>query len=340
MLNVDADTDRDYLPPEEILFGASAVMTELRGKLEKVASTSLPVLIQGANGTGKELLARWIHKRSASTRPFLRLGCGPVPGSRLETLLRGYQETPRDSNDEKRAELINGGTLFFDEIQELDRKTQSQLLRYFQDEKSLAMSGQDVRSSVTRLVSSTSSDMEREVAAGRFRSDLFFCFTGVLLKTPRLAERREDIPALAEYFWREFQLRYGKDVPPLPAAVLDQYRTHSWPGNIRELANQVARYVILGTCDAQFVKKAVPSRGGVVGVQTGMSLKRVSKQAVRELERRVILEVLRANQWSRKRTADVLKISYRALIYKIREAGVPSKRSQGRDVADGEPPSS
>jgi DNA-binding NtrC family response regulator len=167
--------------------------------------------------------------------------------------------------------------------------------------------------------------------AGRFRADLFYRINVVRLRLPRLRERREDIPVLAEYFRALYERQFGKESDQLSAEMFDYLQNLSWPGNVRELSNGIARYVLIGP-EAVIPEEQPQKRTSVIfgtSLDGGpASLKSLAKEAIREMERNVILETLRANHWNRRKTAQALKISYRALIYKIRDAGLISGRSR------------
>lgn len=313
--------------PDEVLFGRSPTMAELRGRAGKICSSNIPVLLQGDRGTGKEALARWIHAHSAFTGgEFVKVNCAAIPGTLLESELFGYEKggfTGAQASKPGQVELAQNGTLYLDEISDLDVVLQSKLLDFMQDGSFSRIGGEAERTVDTRIICSTHKDLEQEITAGNFRADLFYRINVFRLRLPRLSERREDIPALAEYFRAHYERQFAKESQPLGSAMLQYLQNLSWPGNIRELSNCIARYVIIGP-EAAIVqelpqKRAAPAHGHS-GETENVSLKHIAKEAVREAERNVLLETLRANRWNRRKTAQALKISYRALIYKIRKA--------------------
>jgi two-component system response regulator AtoC len=182
-----------------------------------------------------------------------------------------------------------------------------------------------------RLICATNKDLEVETNAGRFRQDLFYRIHVFRLRMPALRERRDDIPLLAEYFRKQFEKQFEMKAEAFPPEMLEYLKNLAWAGNIRELSNGVARYVLLGPEAA--IHQEIPGRRAKrVVIEAGygepqVTLKRLSKDAIREMEKKVILETLRANQWNRRKTAQALKISYRALIYKIQNAGLVSRRT-------------
>jgi two-component system response regulator AtoC len=317
------------LPPDEILFGNSPRMAEVRLKAEKFSGANVPVLLYGDGGTGKESLARWIHAHSSYRNgQFVKVNCAAIPGALLESELFGYERgafTGAQVAKPGRIELAHAGTLFLDEISDLEIGLQSKLLHFLQDGCFSPVGGDTEKVIDTRLICATNKNLEEEIAAGRFRADLFYRINVIRLRLPKLRERGEDIPHLAEYFRIKHQKQFAKESEPLTHDILNYLQNLNWPGNVRELSNGIARYVLLGP-EALIGPDLLQNRGTPVKkVSTpteSIPLKQIAKVSIREMERSVILEALRANQWNRRRTAQSLKISYRALIYKIRNAGL------------------
>jgi transcriptional regulator with PAS, ATPase and Fis domain len=321
------------LPPPNLIFGRTKAMQMTRQKIDKVAYSGVPILIQGENGTGKGLLASFIHLLSPQPNsPFVKVNCAAIPGTLLESELFGYEKgafTGAHSAKPGRVELADGGTLFLDGIDEMDTPVQAKLLQLLQDGQFFRIGGQEDRHVELRVICATNHRLEQEIANGRFRQDLFYRINVVSIELPPLRARAEDIPELVAYFLQIHRARHNMEAKPLSAPALQMLSKHSWPGNIRELENLIERYVILGSEDAisgeilnwehAHAPREIPTEGQI-------HLKEVTRQAVDELERKIILSVLEANRWNRKRTASALKISYRALLYKIRRAGLPRKR--------------
>jgi two-component system response regulator AtoC len=324
----------DSMPPDEVLFGQSLAMGEVRQRAAKVCNADVPVLLYGDGGTGKEVVARWIHKHSTNRDgEFVKVNCAAIPGMLLESELFGYEQgafTGAHTSKPGRVEFAHNGTLFLDEIADLDLGLQSKFLQFLQDGRFSRIGDQTERVVETRLICATNKDLEGEINSGRFRADLYYRINVVCLRLPPLRERREDIPLLAEYFRGQFQRKFTKQSEPLSDVMLQYLQNLDWPGNIRELSNGIARHVLMGA-EAKIVqepaaKQPTPALGSFNGGE-GVSLKQIAKEAVRERERGFILEVLQANQWNRRKTAEALEISYRTLIYKIRDAGLISRRS-------------
>ena len=325
----------DGLPSEEIIFGRSMAMISIRQKVQKVLGTDVPILIQGENGTGKGLLAHYIHSRSPmSSGAFVKVNCAAIPGALLESELFGYEKgsfTDAHTSKPGYVEMAHRGTLFLDEIADLDLGLQAKVLQLLQDGHFSRIGDKQERRAETRIICATNRDLGAEVEAGRFRNDLFYRINVISINLPSLRDRHEDVALLAEYFLRQLNARFERDTPPFSQESLDNLSSREWRGNIRELENVVARYAILGSLDtAEPEMPPRPSRTAAyrVGVDGTIPLKRIAKQAIREMEGNLILNALRENKWNRRKAAQALNISYRALIYKIREAGLSPKSAR------------
>jgi len=323
------------LPSAELIFGRSAAMQTARQKIDKVALSGpgVPILIQGDNGTGKGLLASFIHSMSPrSDAAFVKVNCAAIPGALLESELFGYERgafTGAHTSKPGRVELADGGTLFLDGIDEIDMSLQAKLLQLLQDGCFCRIGGQEDRHVQLRVICATNRRLELEIANGRFRQDLFYRINVVSIELPPLRSRAEDIPELVSYFLNVHRVRHNMPARALSASVMKLLMRHPWPGNIRELENLIERYVILGSEDAistELLNWEHTHASPEIETDGQIHLKKVTRQAVHDLERKIILSVLEANRWNRKRTASALKISYRALLYKIRRAGLPRKR--------------
>jgi two-component system, NtrC family, response regulator AtoC len=321
------------IPPDYVLFGRGELMAQLRTRAEKICRTNIPILLCGEGGTGKEALARWIHANSeCSAGEFVKVNCAAIPGALLESELFGYEQgafTGANASKPGRVETAHRGTLFLDEIADLDLNLQSKLLHFLQDGTFSRIGDHSERRVDARVLCATNKDIDRETEAGRFRQDLFYRVHVFRLKLPPLRERRADIPILAEYFRQQFEKQFSMKSEPFPAEMLEYMQNLNWPGNVRELSNGIARYVLIGP-EAVIYQDPGRKKTRRIGPEDGeaspVTLKRLAKDAIKEMERNVILETLRANQWNRRKTAQALKISYRALIYKIRDAGLVSRR--------------
>jgi two-component system response regulator AtoC len=325
------------LPSEEIIFGRSGSMLSIRQKVQKVLATDVPILIQGENGTGKGLLAQYIHSRSAmSSGAFVKVNCAAIPGTLLESELFGYEKgsfTDAHTSKPGYVEMAHRGTLFLDEIADLDLSLQAKVLQLLQDGHFSRIGDKQERHAETRIICATNRDLRAEIEAGRFRLDLFYRINVISINLPSLRDRREDIALLADYFLGQLNARFERDTPPFSRENIESLSDREWRGNIRELENVVARYAILGTLDT--VEPERPPRPSPVaiyriGADGSIPLKRIAKQAIREMEGNLILNALREHKWNRRKAALALNISYRALIYKIREAGLSPKSSRKR----------
>jgi two-component system, NtrC family, response regulator AtoC len=329
------------MPPESVVFGDTDAMRALRERLAKIAGANVPVLIQGESGTGKDIIARMIHASSPwKTGPWVKVNCPAIPGTLLESELFGYEKgafTGAYGMKPGRVEMAHRGTLFLDEISELDMALQSKLLQLLQDGQFCRIGAQEDKKVEVRVVCATNRKLEEEIANGTFRADLFYRINVVNLHMPPLRERASDIPQLVSYFLEYYNRKFNSRANPLSADLMNALRKYHWPGNVRELENLMKRYVILGT-EESISGDLRPHEqdffSSDISVDGPISLKKITRQAVRELERKIILKVLQHHHWNRKQAARALNISYRALLYKIRDAGLPSNRAPRRPHAE------
>lgn len=331
------------LPPAEVLFGSTARMEEVRLQIEAAASANLPLLIRGEPGTGKETVAKFFHLKLVVSRGhFVRIDCSAGATALTESKLLGYQNRLVDganSGKSGRVEASRWATHFLDEVGDLNPGLQEKLLQALQDSSSLATQGQTNRATEVRLVSTTSHDIESDVKAGAFHQDLFRRLNGIHITMPPLREREEDIPGLVDYLCAKYNRIFNRHTPSLSVSAIDAMKNYNWPGNIRELENVLRRYVIFG--QESLVLSDVSGHSEFLQIpdfskRSDLPLKSITRQVKRELERKLILRALEDNQWSRKKAASTLKISYRALLYKIRGSGIPSLRNiagQRREAA-------
>src|ERR1700691_3004717 len=321
-------------PPDAIVFGKSEAMQSLRSRMDKVASANVPVLINGESGTGKDIVARMIHGLSPwRSGPFVKVNCPAIPGTLLESELFGYEKgafTGAYGSKPGRVEMAHRGTLFLDEISELDLGLQSKLLQLLQDGQFCRIGAQEDKKVEVRVVCATNRKLEEEIAAGNFLSDLFYRINVVNLHMPPLRERAADIPQLISYFLEYYNRKFNARANPPSADLMNSLKKYHWPGNVRELENLMKRYVILGAEESisdDLRPQPADFFSADISVEGPISLKKITRQAVHELERKIILKVLQHHHWNRKQAARALNISYRALLYKIRDAGLPSNRA-------------
>jgi two-component system response regulator AtoC len=323
---------RAMLPPLEVIFGGTPAMALMYKQIRKLAGSQLPILLTGESGTGKGIMAALIHMySSAGTRALVQVNCAALPANLMESELFGHERgafTGASSTKCGRVELADSGTLFLDEIAELDPGLQAKLLHLLQDGQFSRIGGQEDRHVNVRFIFATGRDLEQEILEGNFREDLFYRMDGVTLRLPPLRERVEDIPVLVDYFLKKYNDKYNCCAEPLSESTMEKLQGYHWPGNIRQLENTIRRYVVLGSEQTVLADLKVHEREVfqfVIPPNGKISLKEITREAVRQVERQVIFKVLEANGWKRKKSAKMLKISYRALVYKLQEMGVPSE---------------
>jgi two-component system response regulator AtoC len=316
MTNVRFSSHDSDLPPVDVIFGRSPEMQVIRRKIETVAKTNVPVLVQGESGTGKELCARLIHGTSERTvGELVKVSCPAIPQGLIETELFGYEKgafTGAHSTKRGRLEQADGGTLFLDEVGSLDIGVQSKLL---QDGSFMRVGGHETRTIQTRILSVANRDLRDQVAEGTFRLDFLYRINAVTIHLPPLRQRPEDLPQLVDYLTVYHAQTFRVNPEPLSRNAIRLMQKYDWPGNIL-IGNEEALI-------SELVDERKPAAASFtdVDVSEPISLKVVTKKATHELERQIILKVLKANNWNRQKTAKWLKISYRSLLYKLNEVG-------------------
>jgi two-component system, NtrC family, response regulator AtoC len=346
-----------------VLLGRNEKMREVHELIARVADTDVTVLIRGESGTGKELVARAIHQSSPrQDKPFVKVNCAALPSDLLESELFGFERgafTGALQHKPGKFEFANHGTMFLDEISEMQPPLQSKLLQVLQDGEFARLgSRNDVRVDV-RILAATNRDLELAVGDGQFREDLFFRLNVVCITLPPLRQRRDEIPELTRLFLRQFCEHYNKPPQGLASDTLRLFAEYDWPGNVRELENLIKRTVILGSDESirRELAEAIAARtlrsGPIPALQARGaaapalsapaaaaaaaavpssppadpspaapigSLKDIARQAAREAEKELIYRTLQQTRWNRREAAEILGISYKALLYKIKEA--------------------
>jgi two-component system response regulator AtoC len=300
-----------------------------------VADTDVTVLIAGESGVGKEVVARFLHQKSRRSRkPFIKVNCAALPTELLESELFGYEKgafTGAVKLKPGKFEFANHGTIFLDEIAEMSPSIQAKLLQVLQDGEFSRLGGREDVSVDARVIAATNKDLEQEVRERRFREDLFYRLNVVNIHIPPLRERPEEIPVLAKYFFQKYKRKYNKNQEGPSEELLRCFGRYSWPGNIRELENMIKRVVVLGEegfvlreLDASSNKQLPEETLDLERLDDGQTipLKEISKKASTRAERKAILRVLNQTNWNRKKTAKILQISYKALLYKIKECQI------------------
>jgi two-component system, NtrC family, response regulator AtoC len=303
--------------------GISAAMQSLENVVAEIALTNIPVLLVGESGTGKEMFARRIHHLSANgDAALVKIACASMNSANFASEL-GLEINSSDSNE---MASFRPGTVFFDEISELDAGCQRSLL--------YALPDGDLRPRRgflgARVISTTSRNLDEEMRAGRFRGELYYRITGACLRLPPLRDRKEDIPILVESFLTRYSAEFGRPRPTLSPRTLRRFLDYSWPGNIRQLGNVVKKIVALGDENLALPEAAAaPVEVRTQPVETrSYSLKAAARAASREAERGMILEALARTRWNRKRAAQELQISYKSLLYKLKQIGLPETQTE------------
>ena len=302
--------------------GMCTVMQTLENVVAEIAPTNIPVLLVGESGAGKEMFARRIHQLSTNgDEPLVKIACAAMnPGNFVGEL--GLNKSDVSAEE---AKTLNR-TVFFDEISELDLSCQRSLLYALPDGEARPRRG----SLGARVISTTNRNLDDEMKAGRFRSELYYRINGVCLRLPPLRDRKEDIPLLVESFLTKYAAEFGRPRPSLSPRALRMLLDYSWPGNIRELENAVKKIVALGAENLalpDLVAEPAEIRTEVNETRS-YSLKAAARAASREAEREMILEALARTRWNRKRAAQELQISYKSLLYKLKQIGLPDSRTE------------
>jgi DNA-binding NtrC family response regulator len=308
------------------LIGGSVVFQHLVENATRFAESDSFILIHGASGTGKELIANLIHRRSIrNNRPFVAVNCASIPDALLESELFGHEKgafTNAFSTKEGLVEVANGGTLFLDEVGDISPAIQPKLLRFLETGEFRRVGGNNLLMVDVRVVSATNKDLRDEVTAGRFREDLLYRLNVVSLRVPNLHERVDDIPLLVEYFL--FRKAKSKHVKRLAPGVLQMLQAHLWPGNIRELEHVIEGGVLLSSGDVIEEKDLMMNfhhPDQPVAVASPVAASPSPDLSLDELERRHIERVLREHKFNRARTAESLGISKKTLYLKIKRFG-------------------
>ena len=299
------------------IIGRSRAMQEVIRRAELVAGTKSTVLITGETGTGKELVARAIHDRSAQRdMPLIKVNCAAIPETLLESELFGHVRgafTGATTTKKGKFGLADGGTIFLDEIGTMNPTLQSKLLRVLQEREIEPLGSERTEKIDVRVIAATNRDLRQMVADGKFQEDLFYRLTVIPIEIPPLRERRDDIPALIEHFVRKHAQRIGRRVDKIDDGVLAGLQQYDWPGNVRELENTIERAVVLAAGPA-ITAQAVSVIGAVTQQTTGLPSLRL-RQNIEWVERETIRRALESAGGVKKDAAETMGISQRALSY-------------------------
>jgi two-component system, NtrC family, response regulator AtoC len=326
----------------EMALWCSPKMLEARQILCEAARVNVTVLVTGETGTGKDLVARAVHHFSSRRAgPFVKVNCAAMPRELLESELFGHERgafTGAHKRKIGKFEAAHRGTIFLDEIGDLHPALQAKLLHVLQDGEFSRVGGKSTLSVDVRVLAATNQDLERAVAEGRFREDLYYRLNVIQVFVPPLRERATEIPLLANYFVERYAKLYRRDGFAVPPSVMERLMRHRYPGNVRELENLIKRMIVL---DDPFLTKVPLPEPGVDGVRVAASiastpepsLKDIGRRASQAAEREAISKMLEQTGWNRVRAARALRISYRALLYKIKQAGLNGERSSAGSVS-------
>ncbi|MBW2507150.1 MAG: sigma-54-dependent Fis family transcriptional regulator [Deltaproteobacteria bacterium] len=338
-----ARSETDFM----LLTGDNPKMREIRDIIEQVADTDITVLIRGESGTGKEVVARTLYQLSGRReQPFVKVNCAALPSELLESELFGFEKgafTGAHKRKLGKFEYANHGTIFLDEISEMHPSLQAKLLQVLQDGEFSRLGSESDVNVDTRIIAATNRNLEDAVADGTFREDLYYRLNVVTIQLPPLRDRKDAVPLLVEQFLQKNNEQYRKEVAHLSPETMEIFAKYHWPGNVRELENLVRRMVVLGNESAvvEEIKLSgtrlqereeasdsvdLEALGADFSDAQGIDLKAISRRAAQLAEKGVIEKVLQETRWNRKEAAQRLQISYKALLYKMKENGLSQNR--------------
>jgi Nif-specific regulatory protein len=310
------------------IIGSSGPVRQMYEQMAQVASTNTTVLIRGESGTGKELIAHAVHYNSPrANKPFVKVSCAALPDSLIESELFGYEKgafTGAEQRKKGRFELADGGTLFLDEIGDINLATQVKLLRVLQEREFERLGSTETIKVNVRLIAATNKDMERAMAAGTFREDLYYRLNVFTIFVPPLRERKADLLLLVDHFLEKFSREHKKIIKRISTPAIDMLMSYHWPGNVRELENTLERAVLM--CDGQVIHghHLPPS---LQTAEASGTVNRVSlSDAVAGFEKDLIQDALKTTRGNRAKAARLLDTTERVLNYKVRKYGVDVKR--------------
>ena len=322
---------------DRLLIGESQPILKTKELIRHVANSDLNVIVCGESGVGKELVAQALHLSSIrKDMPFIKVNCAAIPGELLESELFGYEKgafTGADRMKRGKFELAHKGTMLLDEIGDMPMFLQSKMLQVLQDLQFSRLGGKiDVKVDCW-IIAATNQELEQSIREGRFREDLYYRLNIIRIFIPPLRERKDDIQPLINHFSQEFAENSYSSRLELSGDVMEFLHQYPWPGNVRELKNVIGRLMLLGDWDTLKQELLGRSSSKISGLpqepivedyerdekKTFLPLKEVKKKAVQEAERKLISAVIQETGWNRKKAAEILQISYKALLYKIKE---------------------
>ena len=310
------------------LVGSSGPMRQIYEQVAQVAGTNTTVLVRGESGTGKELIAHAIHYNSPrAEKPFVKVSCAALPDSLIESELFGYEKgafTGAESRKKGRFELAEGGTLFLDEIGDVNPATQVKLLRVLQQREFERVGGTETLKANVRLLAATNKDLERAIAAGTFREDLYYRLNVFAIFVPPLRERKADMLLLVDHFLEKFAREHRRSIKRISTPAIDMLMSYHWPGNVRELENTLERSVLM--CDGEVIHghHLPPS---LQTAEASGTITRVSlKDAVSSYEKDIIQDTLKTTRGNCAKAARLLDTTERIINYKVRRYGIDARR--------------
>ncbi|MCD6163446.1 MAG: sigma-54-dependent Fis family transcriptional regulator [candidate division Zixibacteria bacterium] len=315
----------------EILIGDTEPMLNVKNVVEQISPSELTVLIRGESGTGKEIIARMIHKLSPrKDEPFVKVNCAAIPRELLESELFGYERgafTGANKTKPGRFEVANKGTMFLDEIGEMPIELQTKLLQVLEQQEFVRVGGINNIHVDVRIVCATNRNLEEAMEQKIIRNDLYYRLNEITIQLPPLRERKDDIMLLMEHFLRKYSLLYDKEQINIRSETMKHLYNYHWPGNVRQLENLIKQIIVRGDVNIiyEFLKGPIPSPGTdevslPVNLDDGdYNLKKKVNKVVGEIEKNLISRVLVKTNWNRRKAAILLDISYRSLLYKIKE---------------------
>jgi transcriptional regulator with PAS, ATPase and Fis domain len=332
------------------LVGISKNVSRIRELINRIAETGLNTIVCGETGVGKELVVQNLYQKSDRVgKPFVKVNCAALPDSLLESEMFGYEQGAFTGAERRRRgkfEQAHGGVLFLDEIGDMTLPLQSKLLHVLQGGDFTPLGSEKTVKTNAWVIAATNHELEKDLLAGKFREDLYFRLSAIKIYMEPLRNRKEDIPYLIDYYIQKYMREFhARDlVMPRPETI-DRLCAYSWPGNVRELQNMLKRIMILGDGEENISALMNPSDAGAhtektapvnemtltpphgfdpneIGDLSALSLKRMRKKAMDQVEREVIAYVLKKTAWNRSKATKILKISYKTLLYKIKDLGI------------------
>lgn len=328
----DAVGDVEELSEDQFFVAASPAMRKIRAQVAQLAQVDVPVLMLGESGTGKEVVARLIHKLSKrSERTWMKVNCAALPADLLESELFGYEPgafTGATRSKPGKFELCDKGTFLLDEIGEMPPTLQAKLLHVLQDQQFSRLGSRSMVRVDVRILAATNINIPEAIASRKFREDLYYRLNAFTIHIPPLRERKDEIPLLIRHFMGLFSTRYGRSPLSVSPSLIEACLNYQWPGNLRELENFVKRYLILGDealalNELEIKKEEQPGYEEIAPPEAPKEppadLKSLVRSLKDEAECEAISRALKHTKWNRKEAARMLKISYKALLYKIRQ---------------------